>query len=325
MAFITEPFKPIDVDRAAKEQYGSKAKAVAIGNHLYDWRADVAAELNSIDMKRAVKKQYGNKYKLVALGVHKYDWKAIKLSSVEYKVVPAMIIASDRFSNIAGVRTALRLFRSVLDGIQDWYHDQLEGTTFSLLAPVIVRSEHSSTWWNNKSNITAQTGHRYDLYDEAKKAYLAELGAPHNKMRVVISQYTGDSKDVWLGAAGDQDGPFVVVPPRATSVDCSGSGMSNFRCQDAMYAVGHELGHTFGLRHSCEVSATPNCSKSIMETAKPPNAILHLYEKCTLIHNPFFPAVIAMALRKALKRKCALGELVPKKRKIAATKVRKTK
>jgi hypothetical protein len=82
------------------------------------------------------------------------------------------------------------------------------------------------------------------------------------------------------GAAGIMNGPFVVVPPRATSVTCPINGPLDERCSDATYAIGHELGHTFGLCHTCkdecEFQNDPQCRKSIMNGngIKMPNAIL---------------------------------------------------
>jgi len=106
-------------------------------------------------------------------------------------------------------------------------------------------------------------------------------------LRVAIVPFTGNSPDVWLGAA-DQAAD-AVAPPRATSVSCPPTGPLDYRCSDATYAIGHELGHGFSLHHSCDTyPSDTTCSNSIMQTGKPWDAILLPGEVNTLQTSPFF-------------------------------------
>ncbi len=279
-------YYPLDVGRAAREQYGRSATAVATGDHLYSWAAKVGTELRPLDLRRAVTTQYGPSYTLVAVGVSLWDWRAVNFSALPKAVLPVMAVASDLFFYVRGVRTGLARYASVLATMRNWYKARA-GKTVRLLQPLVVPTNRTSEQWNQLSASTADPAHRFDLLYEAIAAYQAQLPARGDNLRVVIAPFTGASPEVWLGAASS-DG-FAVAPPRATSVNCPLGPPLDEPCSDATYALGHELGHTFGLPHSCDVyAADPNCSRSIMQTGKPWDAILLPGEVAQLNASGFF-------------------------------------
>lgn len=115
--------------------------------------------------------------------------------------------------------------------------------------------------------------HRYGLLYAAVSEYRRTYPEPSSSLRVVIVPFTGNSPDVWLGAAGQA--AYAVIPPRASSLVCPAIGALDSNCSDATYAIGHELGHGFGLAHSCDMYPSAlNCQYSIMQTGKPWDAIL---------------------------------------------------
>lgn len=285
-SFEAQYYHGLDLDRAAKEEYGPLATVVSTGEHLYDWKARVGRDLKPLDIRRAVTNQYGAAYSVVTTGVHRFDWKAFKLSEPDYVVLPVMLVASDRFFDIDGVQQAASRFRSVLGRVQSWYNGRVDGT-LRFLQPLVAGTALTSAQWNALSASTAQPATRFALLEQCIESYEGSLPAPGANLRVVISVYTGDSAGIWLGAAST--GRYAMAPPRATSLDCPAQGPLDALCADAAYAVGHELGHTFGLGHTCDdFPGHPRCGDSIMQTGRPPEAILLQREICVLLESPFF-------------------------------------
>jgi hypothetical protein len=288
--FDATGYFPIDVQRAARQQYGSSAKAIQVSRHLYGWAAKLGGHRYPIDMARAVRDQYGPDYILGAVGVGVYDWRAVHWSALSGEVLPVMPIASDYFFNVDSVAWGLANLESVSVTIRNWYALRV-GKTFRLLPPLVVfvPSSRTAAQWNALSYSTTDSQHRYDFLYAADSEYRRTYPEPGSSLRVVIVPFSGSSPDVWLGAA-DQ-AVYAVIPPRASSIMCPAVGPLDSRCSDATYAIGHELGHGFGLAHACDIyPGAPNCQYSIMQTGKPWDAILLPGEISSLQASPFFIA-----------------------------------
>ena len=285
--FDATEYFAIDVQRAARRQYGSSAKAVRVSRHLYGWLARVSDHTYPIDMTRAVRDQYGPDYILGAVGVGVYDWRAVHWPALSDRVLPVMPIANDYFFNVDSVAWGLANLKSVIVATRNWYGLHV-GKTFRPLQPLVVfvQSSLSAMQWNAISSSTTESLHRFDLLYAAENEYLRTYPQP-STLRVVILPFTGNSPNVWLGAA-DQ-AVYAAIPPRASSILCPGVGPFDSRCSDATYAIGHELGHTFGLIHSCDAyPGASDCQYSIMQTGRPWDAILLPGEISWLQASPFF-------------------------------------
>jgi hypothetical protein len=209
-------------------------------------------------------------------------------SSGSNQVVPVLVVASDFVNDPAAIQAGVASFTSVVTYVRDWYAAQV-GHGYAIGAVRIVSSSRSAKEWVGLSNLSADSAHRYDYFN-AVDDLVAPITVTGNRYTAAV--YAGAQPDVWLGAASADN--VAVGTPRATSISCPLFSVSNTppvdaRCADAVYGTGHELGHTFGLAHSCDAyPSDPSCDLSMMQTGKPPSAILLPGEIATLRSTAFF-------------------------------------
>jgi hypothetical protein len=309
---LSTPYLPIDMARAARDQYGASATIVATCDHLYCWRAQVGAALYGLDVQQAVETQYGAAYRAAAVGVHLYDWRAVATSQLLDTVLPTLLIPEDRFFDVPGVREGIARYTSLLRNVRSWYRLRA-GETFSLVHPLAVPSGLTAAEWGVLSEYTtcgdlyrdlrrlcsptapppgAVPGGdpRFAVLDRSILEYEAALPAPHSRLRVAIAQDLGTAGlQVWWGA-GRLD-RYAVGTPQVAAVSCPADMDGGNWCGEAGYAIGHELGHAFAnLKHSCDdyEPDPPDCARSIMQTERPWAAILLDFEAEALRATSFF-------------------------------------
>jgi hypothetical protein len=284
--FTTDRLRPVDLDAAASLQWGSTATAVAFGDHLYDWRAEVGGEFRGLDLRSAVREQYGPEWDLVHVGLGKDDWRALDLLNLGKVVVPLMLVAADRL--FGDVSEGLSNFRSVLERVQRWYERE-SSRRFEMLQPLVAPTTLTSEVWNLKSVVSDRGDHRWDLFFAALADTERALPRRDPDAVFVIAPFTGPSEAFWLGAGAM--GRFAILPPRATSVFCPQDDWMTVTQADATYAAAHELGHAFGLLHTADAFPDePRRFESVMEARKLPEAILTAGEVGVLTNSGYFAA-----------------------------------
>lgn len=231
-----------------------------------------------IDLQLAVEEQYGSAYSLVALGTHRDDWRALYIPVGEYVVLPVLLVAEDLIANVADVDRALDDYASFVYRTQIFYWERA-GATFRVIEPIVLPSRTRVYGWHLAEDVAefVDPAGRFVMLHQAAQEYTEQDAPPSGAVIAAISPYTGVQPLRGQGAGAT--GRFAVVPPRASSVECPLGGAANALdesyCHNSVYALAHELGHVFGLQHSCdEYPDDPDAPYSVMQFDTPTHLLL---------------------------------------------------
>lgn len=304
-------FKSLNFDAYAKTKFGQSAHVICLDNHFGSWRIVQNGKQFHIDINDVALWQYGYGYRAVATGIYKDDWCAINFNLINWKIIPIVVVSDDKIHDIQGVRNACNNLISGLDLTRDWYYNQMGGKTFNFLErAIIIHSADTSLAWNdfafytdvpdfikdpygniipNPNDAFPKEENRWLLINRLKGIVNNAFGPINNGQKIIcIAPYTGRGMAA-SGAGAAAVSSVVAEPPFLLEFDPKTTTNPLHR-DGTIYAIGHELGHEFGLIHSC--SAFPGnslCSNSIME-----NPSLHfgdsilLYEEKQILNNSMF-------------------------------------
>ena len=304
---VNQIYKPVTeavLNKFCRSEYGSTGLAVPDADGV-DWYCRVTDDvldedaLYAVSMANVCRDEFDSSYEEVLLDGDSNGWACVDWSGDDaaYIVVPVLIIAEDYKSNSNGIGDALSSVKSAMERVQSWYRRKMKSAkTFRLSQPIITMSDKSAEDWNELSCLTASPvdrpeecndkssdndrfGYYYEAQAEAMKTSLPRW--PREQL-VVIFVYTGpDSSPFWLGAASA--GPYSANPPNIAvcPVDSDTCGL---------YSIGQELGHSFGLEHSCEIVKKPRCFEGIMQNPGDGvlDSVLFRKEQDILDASPYF-------------------------------------
>ena len=299
---IFEPVTLGILTKYCRDEYGSISSAVP-DQDGYEWYCKVTDDIVDEDTLFIISipdiclRQFSSNHVEVLLGGTSNDWACVDWNNnARFVVVPVLVVANDFHSDSIEISGAIESISAAMDRVQSWYQRKMKsGKTFRLVRPILRLSEKSGKEWNELSCLTASPSDRpqecVDMSSEADRfgyyyegqaeAMATTIPSWPQEQTVPTFIYTGpDSEPFWLGAAAA--GPYSINPPNISvcpkdSDDCG------------LYSIGHELGHSFGLVHSCEIVSKPRCYNGIMEN--PPNilkAVLFGKEQDMLNTSPYF-------------------------------------
>ena len=276
---IYNPISKNTLNKFCRSKYGSTGLAVPDEDGV-DWYCRVTDDvldedaLYAISIDDVCQDNFGSNYGAVLLGGDSSHWACVDWSGddASYIVVPVLIISDEYTSDSNRIDDAISSVKAAMERVQYWYWRKMKSAkTFRLSQPIVTMSDKSAEDWNELSCLTASPedrpeqckdsssdNDRFGYYYEAQaEAMKTSLPRWPNKQLVVIFVYSGpDSGLFWLGAAAA--GPYSANPPNIAvcPVDSDNCGL---------YSIGHELGHSFGLKHSCEIVQKPKCYGGIMQ------------------------------------------------------------
>lgn len=279
--------------QAARHFYGSTATLWPNDGHAFKWAAKKPNDNTrySIDLQSYSQKSileggagYSADWRVVLTGLHKEGWAWFNPFQQNYQVIPLIQVAQDFIWNSASELNAARdNFAHNVRKVSEFYKGQI-GSDFIVHDPMMMYSGRSSQKWYDIYQQCTKAETRFMLYDVVRADIETAFARRINSNLIfVTTQYCGNQPTWDWGAAGG--GNVSVVSAFACCHRYNPDTAGQWE-QTVAYAIGHEVGHCFGLPHSDPKLDTTG--KALMLRGFPPNAIFLDNEKTILKNNAFF-------------------------------------
>ncbi|MDP9122263.1 MAG: zinc-dependent metalloprotease, partial [Acidobacteriota bacterium] len=294
--FDAGPLKRPDFATYCRQHHGSGSQVGGQYGGIDSLACTDGSATVPVDAQQACLEQLGSNDLAVAVGATADDWRCLDWGDAAFYATPVVLVAKD-LAHDPALSQGLANSERVISTVRDWYQGQLDRKlAFRILQPLVVNSQHTVAEWNRLSCLTADPPR--DLLPLCK-----DVTGP--VQRLILWQTAHDEVAAALQFAGRVAMPAIPVFIFAGADSAYGSGAagiggvnvnppSTAACKDTepycgTYSVAHELGHNFGMGHTCDLRPQPaNCQGSIMQSGQLPAAELVDVEEALLRGSPFF-------------------------------------
>lgn len=279
--------------RAARSQHGAQATLWPNDGHAFKWAAKKPGDETryGIDLQAYSQKPvaeggagYSADWRVTLAGMGKGDWAWFNPFQQNYEIVPFIQVAQDFiWSSADELNKARDNFHHNVKQVAEFYRQKV-GSYLTVHDPLMAYSNRSSQKWYDIYQQCTKAETRFMLYDVVRQDIETMLGRRINSNLIfVTAQYCGNQPTWDWGAAGG--GWLCVVSAFACCHRYNASTAGQWE-QTVAYAIGHEMGHCFGLPHTDPKQDSTGLA--LMQRGFPPNAIFTQQELTNLRNNAFF-------------------------------------